>query len=269
MSWPHGFGGGGRISLVTAATNCVANATNHVKGSYAQLTASLAEDCDGFYLNLAQGNNSGLSHLVDIAVGGAGSEQVIVANIPLNGANTAWHGILDVYIPIPIKKGTRISARCQSMTGGATVQVGLSAVAGGFYSAMRCGRATTYGANAAATSGTACDPGATINTKGAYAQLSAAISGQMKYAILGFTNQNLTRTTMNHQIDVAVGAAASEQIIIPDLYCRQEAGNDIILPCAFMRFADAKAGERLAVRSQSSNADATDRILHVVVIGFD
>lgn len=99
------------------------SATAHTKGSYAQLVASTSVDYMGFMLAL-DGQNGGATnardYLVDLAIGGSGSEVIIVPNhlsrwIAASGMNP--NGSYGPFF-IPIPAGTRIAARCQS--GGAS-----------------------------------------------------------------------------------------------------------------------------------------------------
>jgi hypothetical protein len=66
-----------------------------------------------------------MTHLVDIAVGAAASEQVILPNILVSvGSGSALPNDL-VYLPMAVKAGQRIAARCQSATASAAMTVGV------------------------------------------------------------------------------------------------------------------------------------------------
>jgi hypothetical protein len=103
-------------------TTITASGSINTKGSYVQLVASTAKDYCGFYIIPDCNSVSTATHLlIDIAIGGAGSELVIVPNwwqAPLLDKMRAS------FIPIRIPSGTRIAARSQSAT--ASQQIGLS-----------------------------------------------------------------------------------------------------------------------------------------------
>jgi hypothetical protein len=106
---PAGHSGGEGVGVATATslpTLLTANAAGNTKGSYAQLIASTAHDYSGFifYADAV----SGTTYLVDLAIGGAGSEIPIMPNIYLGSAAGAMF-----YAPIAIPAGTRVAARCQ------------------------------------------------------------------------------------------------------------------------------------------------------------
>lgn len=102
-------------------TTITSSATANVKGSYTQLTASTPRDYRGFFISIDGQQMSFTSQqlMVDIAVGGSGSEVVILPNLPIFGSP-----IVGGLFPIPIPAGTRVSARSQA-TGASTV-IGLT-----------------------------------------------------------------------------------------------------------------------------------------------
>lgn len=113
---------GASLATPTTITTGLAN----TKGSYSQLVASSAKDYIGFVLCVDNAANSGMpafSFLIDIAIGGAGSEQAIVPNFYFDPS-----GMDDVtlafYFPINIPSGTRIAARAQAS--GASKTLGIS-----------------------------------------------------------------------------------------------------------------------------------------------
>jgi hypothetical protein len=98
-------------------------AVANTKSAYVQLTASTARDYAGFILGFDFGNNTASSAFpawfVDFAVGGAGSEQIILPNVwvnseaasPANIMNMTAYGAHVYWFPVP--SGTRLAARAQ------------------------------------------------------------------------------------------------------------------------------------------------------------
>lgn len=274
---PRPFAGFGPISYetfghatVANGTTVTASASTNTKGSYAELSASTGIDADGFYLYVLSGSLAA-DYLIDIAIGGSGSEVDILSNLLCSSPSNSNEAPYEIYVPLPIAAGSRIACRCQSSDSNAGLTVSGVIAKGGFFEAMKMSRATTYGADTTDSGGVSVDPGATINTKGSYSQISAAITNPIRYAIICAGAQNNTvRTSMTHVVDIAYGGAGSETIIVPDLNLRQIAVSfDTIQPAWTPRFFDLQAGQRLAARQASSNNDATDRLLDIAVVGFD
>lgn len=255
-------------NITTAGTQLTANASANTKAtSYTTLIASLAADCDGFFLNLLGGTAS-RDLLVDIAIGASSSEVNIIDNFMLSSGTTLNLEVREVYIPIPIAAGTRVSARCQASTGSATCFAGVSPVKSRY--AFSFSKATTYGANTGDSGGTSIDPGGTINTLPAnMTQLSAAITDPIRYLIACIGNGgNFTRTTCQHSFQIGYGGSGSETVVVPLTYITQDAGRDTFTPTAFSKFVDIETGQRLAARQNSSINDASDRLFDMTVIGF-
>lgn len=268
MTWPSAFGSARQATTIDASgANVTAGTPANTKGSWVALTASSPWACDGFYLSVL-GGTGGADSLIDIGIGGAGSETVILSDYMLS-SSTSFTDCAEVYVPLPIKAGTRIVARSQASVAARECFVGVTLVAGRFYSSLRLGRAVTYGANGADSGGTTIDPGAVAATFGSWTQLSAAITAPIRYLIVCIgAGGNYTRTAANHVSELGVGAAASEVMAVPGLYHRQDDVRDNFTPNAFGRFIDIKSGARLAARGKCGITDAADRLYDLSVIGF-
>lgn len=88
------------------------------KGSYSQIIASTSRDYAGLLFNV-NGQSDLASQttsrwLLDFAIGGSGSEQIIVPNIPWTGEIGTKTLRLNGPFFVPIPAGTRIAARGQS-----------------------------------------------------------------------------------------------------------------------------------------------------------
>lgn len=274
MTWPHAFRGS-RLSqlnelLASSEVATVTAGAANTKGSYAQIVASCPFDSSGFYLHFGGGNTGTHDTLWDIAVGAAGSEQIILANflVSVSGFTSAK---TQVFVPLRVKAGERIAVRLQSTTASATLGIGIQLCAGDFFSDLGLGRATTYGAVTADSGGTECDPGATAHTKGAWMQITASTTNPIRYMIVcvGSRNNGVYNASGAALHDVGVGAAGSEQVIVDDLHTVVTSGADLHDPGAFGRPVSVAAGQRLASRCQTGDTDANDRLRDIVIIGFD
>ncbi len=248
-----------------AGTTVTAGSPANVKGSWTELFASTSIDAEAILveIQLTPGAGNNRHYAFDIGVGGAGSEVVAVSDITLYN-NTAQGGNeqgCPILIPVFIPAGTRISMRSQSDLASSTANVRVHILKGGFANLRQMGRATTYGFNAGSTTGTTVTTGV-ANTKGAYAQLTASMTNSCRWLILVIGVA--TGTSQNFSIDVAIGAASSEQIIVPDLY--YTSGNSGPSVMVFQLPLAIPAGQRLAVRAASGGATQS---FEITAIGVD
>lgn len=134
LSEPYfGFRCGKCVSIGTTTADSGGTAVDpgtsaNTKGSYAQLIASTVEDLVGFMVcigNQGSTKTSTANALLDIAIGGAAAEQVVLANMPVtcDSNSELYQPIWSPIIPCFIPAGSRIAARAQSSitTAGARV----------------------------------------------------------------------------------------------------------------------------------------------------
>lgn len=249
-------------SSATGGSTLTGSASANNKGSYVELSSSIPFGVSGV---LIQTNFGTLGDaLIDIALGAAGSEIVIWSNL-LATAQKLRGG--SFYVPLVLPAGQRLSARCQHTSSSGSVQFQITLIGaggGGFQRVEPCGAATGD------SGGVSVEPGAVAHTKGAYSELIAATAFAYKWAVLAIGGQNnAIRSTSNWLVDLAVGAAASEQIIVPDLLHRCDGnGDDGVYPPYWSFPISIPAGSRVAVRAQAETTDATDRIFDAVLYGL-
>lgn len=255
---------GATTAGVTDGTQITANAAANTKGVYAELIASTSFDYEGVMLEFGF-VTGGVEWLIDIAIGAGGSEQIVIADLHYTFATALSAPYL--FVPLRIPAGSRISARCQSSTGGASTWImghGIAKVTDPL------SRVTTYGAAAADSGGVSVDPGAVANTKGAYSQVVASTTYPIKHLILGFgINGDTARTSCRWLVDIAIGASGSEQIIVPNLLLNAHLSSDDITP-HFVEFpCDIPAGVAISARAQCTTTTAGDRLFDIIVYGVD
>ena len=240
-----------------------ANAAAHTKGNWSELIASTAADSKEIIVNITLGNAGTRSYLVDIGVGAGGAESVIIANLLFAPSPEGVPGVL-IRLPIGIAAGSRLSARCQCSTGGATVEV-LAYLVSGTSSAV----VTTLGADTANTKGTTIDPGAVVSTKGSYVELTASVGVDVDYLgviISGIRNAAPIFATFD--MDVSTGAGGAEVVKIPDIFFLSLAPATPVgtwIEVAWSFELSIVSGTRIAVRAKSSTNDATDRLFDVIL----
>lgn len=273
--WPLGLKGGGpheSIGITASAsrgTTVTASATANTMGAWVQLTAATARESTWCEVHV-HSSTAARDYLIDIGIGGAGSEVVLIPYLVSGSGTGSISRGADFRFPLLIPAGARISARCQSGTGSSTIRVSMTLGGGGFTQEAGMGQVSAYGAVAASTAGTTVDPGGTTaNTKGAWTQLAASTTAPIRALLIGQCNQlQSTRTSCDWLMDVGIGGAGSEVVVLPDLHFECSTTDDTIIPQARGPwFVDIPTGSRLSVRAACSIITATVRNLSPIIYG--
>jgi len=261
----------GADTAASTGTTMTGGAAN-TKGAYAEVVASTAFDAHGLLVIFSNGSASYLDYLVDVAVGASGLETIIAENLHAGAGDGAQTIDATGYLlPIFIPAGTRLSARVQSSGASATLRIVIVLLGAGFITPPGLGRVTTYGANTADSGGTQIDPGGTAHTKGAYSEIVASTTNPIRQLTIAMGNMaNALRTTALWLVDLAVGAAGAEQVLIENIMLNCGGSVDLIQPQVFPPLGvNIPAGTRLAARAQCSIIDATDRLIDILLYGVD
>lgn len=259
----------GANTAVSRGTTITSGAA-HTKGStYTTLIASTAFDASAIWIMLDD-CPAGNDFLIDIAIGAASSEVIICSNL-YGGTSTGSlvYGA-NYFVPIKITAGTRVSARCQATGASQAIRVSALLFAQGFLPGQPLSLVTTYGDATADSGGTSIDPGGTANTKPAtFTEIVASTTYPIRALIVAFGNQaNAVRTSASWLVDVAIGAASSEQIIFPNIVLNASSSPDTVLPQTTPPLpVNIPAGTRLSARAQCDIIDATDRLFDVIIYG--
>jgi hypothetical protein len=115
-----------------ASVTVQASSTINTKGSWIELVASSSISAGWLMYNWTNSTGAtATAGLVDIGVGPAGSEQIIIENLPSGYGNNQTR----MMIPVQIPAGSRIAARAQSVISSrnATVTIGLLKPSLSFY----------------------------------------------------------------------------------------------------------------------------------------
>lgn len=269
--YPQSATGLGYISYpagpTAVASTITAGGSNNTKGSYVEFVSSSPFAANYIFINVITASGTG-TFLLDIATGGSGSETVIIPNILVDRQTSAsgHTGAGFWAIPISIPAGTRISARCQSSVLSQTLEVAITIVAAGGNAGPTTW--TNNGALTASSLGTQVDPGATINTKGAYSQMVASTAAVTQIMMIQFSNRGLNvAASARWCVDIATGAAASEVVLVPDLrFTSSDAVAIPSTPRSFTLLTYIPAGTRIAVRASCSSNDASYRIFDCAIM---
>lgn len=253
MDWGNRFGGtlfdeAGPTTSDSQCTKATSPSGANTKGNYTELIAATAADAYGFLLAVINHTDVNTS-LIDIAQGGAGSEQVIVPNFYTQGAGEGWN---HAFIPLYIPKGVRLATRSQDSGGGSRqFRVGVWPMYGDFNAMAALSVATQYGVDTSTSTTTAVTASGSINTKGSYAQLTASCN-EIRWAVL----QLRPNSNNYYLIDIAVGGAGSEQVIVPNLHVRGASGRSF--PIGFP--LSVPAGSRISARCQCNTASQSVQV---------
>jgi hypothetical protein len=213
--------------------------------------------------------SSAADYLVDVSVGAASAEQVVIANLPYSNNIVTSPTAANYLLPLSIPAGSRVAARCQSNTAGATIDVQVNLFAPMFGGERGLGRVETCGANTGTSLGTTI-PGHTsvANTKGTWTELIAATSFPYRWVCLGITHTNAVATgTCSFVLDIGVGAGGSEVVVVPNLCVGVQATIDAV-PNGGRSFPlSIPAGTRVSARVSCSVTTASERDLEVVLLG--
>ena len=243
----------GADTSVSEGTQVSAAGSNNVKGSYVQLIASTAHPAGGMLIVLGGANSGGRGFLVDIAVGAAASEQVIIPNLYHYAQQDSTFTY--TYVPISVPKGSRLSARVQSTSASSNVRVNLILVAG---ESSLPQAAVDYGSNTGSTTGTSVTSGSGSNNKGSWAQLTASTTAPHRWGIF------CVRASGNSQylFDIGIGGSGSEQVLVPNLNCRDSSTGPPVIYSMPMRIPK---GTRVACRAASATGSLGASVVLVMI----
>ncbi len=257
------------FSLDTAASKgqqITSGGTANTKGSWTEMIASTSFDYEKLVLNLSSFSGE---HLIDIGIGAAASETVIIPNILFAVLGVVTGRISDyIEIPISIPAGTRISVRSQADGVSKIFRISAIGFSGSFLNPVGISKIVAYGPDTATSGAVTIDPGATANTKGSYVEITSSTNEDLKgfYLALG-DNRVLQSSDSGYLIDVAIGAASFEQIILAD-YSVMFQGN-IKEGHPFSPFFPIQIplGTRVSVRMQAQSNASPSRLKDVAIYG--
>lgn len=206
-------GTGGQVRGNATATG---SGTAHTMGAWTELIAATSQPADVIWLAMfaassASGTDS--SSLLNIGIGGAGSEQIIVPNVPvgykLSAAPFPWIYMIPVHIP----DGSRVAIQVQSAQ--TSKQIQITWMLGSLPHGRRApSKVFSIGADSATSKGVnLSNPGAS-NTKGAWTEITSATTMPFGALVVGIQGAGSTALqTENDLVDIGIGPAGAEQVL--------------------------------------------------------
>lgn len=257
--------GGGPLYSAHGSTQgqeTMAHGTANTKGAYSQLLASTPRAADAFIFHVGMiGGNNATQALTDLALGPAGSERIILADL-MSCVAAFQAGGFSSFFRLPIPAGVRIASRCQSNSGGdATISAALVAISNPPNGIPAFARATTYGASASTSRGVDITGGS--SAKGSWVQITTSTTAPIKALYVGCS---YTSGTASMLADVGLGLVASTpKIVIPDI-AFLGAGATRIGSMAGPYPVNIPSGTPLAMRVGSETGTSTSSF---IIIGLD
>lgn len=257
----------------TGGTDCSSDGTTaNTLGAWVEIEDATPEEFHGFWMSVMNFDTSARSFLVDIGIGAASSEQVILPQVFFShGSGTAAGGSIFFFVPLLIPKGSRVAARNQCTIVSGTTRVAIHGQRPHPYWPTPCGRATTYGANTSTSAGVELDAGGTANQKGAWVEVVASTSNRINLLLVDLQVDAHTGDSYGFQLDVAVDAGSSTWVtILENIPSKQVQTGEINTPGVHGPFPVCiPAGSRIGARISCSGTVVTSRKLDIVLHGFE
>lgn len=249
--------------------------TTYTMGAWTQLIAATVQDANWamFIIQIPRltSGSTGTAVAVDVGCGAGGSEIEIVPNLSCSAFNVC---VATYFLPLAIPAGTRLAARASSnvLSDSCTMQVLLFDDAYG--SAGAGSSVDNYGFFTSLNIGTQVDAGGAANLKGPYFQIVASTTNDISGFFLAYDTQNLSGsasvTAIAWLLDISIGAAASEVVILPNLSMAgyfQTTSTEIFNNTSPYYAIPIPAGTRIAARAQCSSAVTPERFLGLTFWG--
>lgn len=278
MSWISFPGGGGTVVPSVDGTltkvprliggtnaNITPSGTAHTKGSWQELIASTSEIYTGIMVIITSFGSGGVFYLLDIGVGSAGNESVLIPNITGGRSHSDATGIATpMYLPLNIPAGSRLSARLQAST---TTNNGV------YLEVYGCvGDVTSYSGvevlgvdDSGATTSTQVDPGTPLGNKGAWASLGQT-TADYKAAALMFTRFEVSGSVQEWWVDIAFGSPGSEEIVINDVHVGTIWEGLAVPQFVYLPF-EVPSGTTVSARCLADTQTTPDRYLYAGILG--
>lgn len=256
----------GTPSATLPGTTVTASGSTHTKGSWSSLIDPLNFDTQLLMIKLGNVQTSATDTkvLVDIGVGptGGGSEQVVIPDMQAGGALTIIGGGPTLVVPFRLKRGTRLSARCQALIASDTVQVLVFAFGGMDYLPFPVfTKAVAYGIDSANSRGTSHTPG-NSGSESTWTNFGSTTSHNHKaWFVMCGGPSGTTWTGIGYHIEIGKNSTTWGE-----WHMATSTSEDISGPLPpFPVFREAAAGTQMQIRAEASG---TAQALYPSIYGF-
>ncbi len=234
-----------------------AGATPHTKGAWTELLASAGADIHGVVLQVGgTGVNAGTGRcLLDIGVGPAGSERVVVPDWMCGAGRgigpNSWGHIM--FVPIYIAGGSRVATRIQREAASGTCQFQAAFLEQPMWPGSTAHVVAGYGVDPATSTGVVVTGGSAPNF-GAWTQVVASTTEPGRWWWVSMDCGNDTsQNAATYRVQLGVGASGAE-VVVGEWRWRMTGAEDCTGPLPPLPvYNPLPAGVRLAVRAITQN----------------
>lgn len=242
----------------TLPTPITAGGSNDTVGAYVELLSAANNDRPITRIIVhcrPSGSSAQGDIMLNIAIGGAGSEIDTFKNLWLPSTTTSTEAVYYFDFMVSIPSGVRISANCQANVASRATTVSLQLSRGGLASES-LNVVDTIGANTGATEGITVNTAGTINTFGAWTELIASTAQNYQDFIVAAHKIGGSMTGMNQTYDIGIGTAGNEEIIYSGQSLKPTTGEEVHGTISPRTGVLIPKGVRVSARVQSTSTDA-------------
>jgi hypothetical protein len=232
-------------------------------GSWVQLVPSTPQDTSFIIVNIETAVATVASQAigVNIGFGAAGSEKIVLQDLNVLLLGTATYYSATYAFPVNIPVGSAISAQaCGVKSGSADVAYVHLQLFDGEFTQLQCAGVDSIGATFGGAIGTALLLPASTATKSSWVQMTPSTPRDyvgLGWAFTAYSDVTNVNNVDRYYADIAIGAAGSEQVIVPNIWINlTSVGSDGLQISNAARLAQVipiqiPAGTKISVRAQS------------------
>ncbi len=262
----------GLVLANVAGTPIVSSGTTDTKGSWIELETAAGNTFTSsrIIISITQhGSATESRYLVDIGIGGSGSEVAIANNLLANTSLVSSGSNSFIFdFPIEIPTGTRIVARCQSSTSSAAIEMTIIRLPPSFRGESPFGNVASIGADTANTAGVTVAR-TTAGTFGSWVEMTASLTdGIYGFIVSSIRDAGSYSSAVGVTYEVGVGSAGNEETIFSGWITTQSNTESMWATTTPFIGVAISAGSRIAIRAAGSSAN-TDLDLDYVIYGVN
>lgn len=181
-------------------------AATHVKGPWAEVTASIGASIECVMLSPTHRGSGRANYLLDVAIGAAGSETVVLSNVAFNNEGSVFARRNPFFAPLRLPEGARLSCRAQSSNASTTcASLGVLLLSTPFFNLPSMDDWDTYGADTATTMGVE------TTVSNTWTQVTASTRRDARWILVYVSgNSHTLNSDYATVVSVGIGAAGSE-----------------------------------------------------------
>lgn len=254
----------------TRGTTLTANASANTLGTFVEILSAANNLYSSNEIEITCSDFSASTGtdamMVVLAVGGAGSEEIIVPDLLCRGVTGSIPTYYKYSFPINIPAGVRISIACQSRTGGQVIDVNVSRSITCLSQDLGLAIIDPIGSTRSTGRGIEVARSATINTFGSWVEITASLAKSIKgFAVCGMrSNTSWSNGVVTYE--VGVGSAGNEVAIYDGGLIMTTTSEEGVGNVSPFRSVGISAGTRISIRAQG-DINNTDLDFDYIIYG--